>query len=440
MRTYQDYEQAIDVANFIRDSINEHKVSTEYKIAFDAEEYVRQRNVTICRYQKILYTLTGQAVKDNYSANHKVASNFFDRFITQQNQYLLGNGLYLENDANKDKLGRNFDSKLQEIGHSALVEGVAFGFWNLDHLEIFKLTEFVPLYDENTGALRAGIRFWQIDSDKPLRATMYDEYGYQEFIKTGDDKELRPMDEKRTYKQTVISSVVDGTRIADGENYDSFPIVPLWGSPHKQSALVGMRQAIDCYDLIKSGFANDLDNAMVYWTISNAGGMDDVALAQFLERMKVVGAAAVDDDAQINKHSVDIPYASRVAYLERLEQDMVKDFCALDVASLSAGNKTATEIYAAYQPFDNKVDQYEYCVLDFLDRLFAIVGIENETPTFVRSRIVNQLEETQMVLSAAQYVDAETILRHLPWLTPDEIDGILDRVEEEDIDQYKGDE
>ena len=203
-----------------------------------------------------------------------------------------------------------------------------------------------------------------------------------------------------------------------------------------------MKQNIDAYDLIKSGFANDLDDAsMIYWTIQNAGGMDDIDLARFVERMKTVRAAVVDGDAgaKAEAHTMDVPYQSRVAYLERLENDLYNDFQALNVKSFQGGQKTATEIAAAYQPFDNKVDQYEYCILDFLDELFKLVGIE-DNPTFKRSRIVNQLEETQMILTAAQYLDDETILKHLPFLTPEEVDEIQKRKAEEDLERFNNNE
>ena len=416
----------------------EHKSSAMYKIAFDAEEYDRQRNVTIMSYQKLLYTISGQAVPDNYTANHKVASNFFNRFVTQENQYLLGNGMTLDDQKAKEKLGADFDTRLQKAGRNALVQGVAFGFWNNDHLEVFKLTEFVPLYDEENAALMAGIRFWQVDRDKPLRATLYELDGYTDYIKR-NNRSMEVLHEKRTYKQIVRQSEVDGVEILDGENYPGFPIVPLWGNEHRQSELVGLRQSIDCYDLIKSGFANDLDDAsMIYWTLNNAGGMDDIDLAKFVERMKTVKAAVIDGDngTTAEAHTIEVPYMSRVAYLEKLENDMYNDFQALNVAQLSAAQKTATEIRAAYQPLDNKVDKFEYCILDFLQGIFVLAGIEG-TPTFQRSRIANQLEETQMVLMAAQYLDDETVLKHLPWLTPEEVDEILKRRDAEDFNRFK---
>ncbi len=111
---------------------------------------------------------------------------------------------------------------------------------------------------------------------------------------------------------------------------------------------------------------------------------------------------------------------------------MYHDFQALNVTALQGGQKTATEINAAYQPFDNKVDQFEYCVIEFLQGLFRLIGIQDQ-PSFKRSRIVNQLEETQMVLMAANYLDDETILNHLPWLTPDEVQEILRRKDAENM-------
>lgn len=443
MKTYQDFivkstsEQEKEA--FILEAIREHKQSGMYSIAADAEEYSHQRNSTIMKYQKLLYTVSGKAVPDNYSANYKLCSNFFDRFVTQENQYLLGNGMTLENQSNKDKLGADFDQRLQSAGRDAIVQGVSFGFWNFDHMESFKLTEFVPLYDEETGALKSGIRFWQIDDNKPLRATLFELDGYTDYIKKKNGN-IEVLNQKRTYKQIVSQSGIDGTQIRDGGNYPSFPIIPLWGSPLKQSALVGMKHSIDAYDLIKSGFANDLDDAsMIYWTLENAGGMDDIDLARFVERMKTVRAAVIDGDAgaKAEAHTMEVPYQSRVAYLERLENDLYNDFQALNVKSLQGGQKTATEIYAAYQPFDNKVDQYEYCVFDFLKELFKLVGIK-DNPTFKRSRIVNQLEETQMVLLASNYLDDETILKHLPWLLPEEIDEILKRKAADDLDRLGG--
>ena len=441
MKTYQDLTSVGEVEqkrmDFVLEAIRQHKQSEEYRIAKDAVLYASGRNATIMNYQKLLYTLTGKAVPDNYSANHKCASGFFKRFVTQEAAYLLGNGITFENDATKDKLGNNIDSVLYKGAKSALIQAVSFGFYNKDHIEMYDLTEFVPLYDEENGALMAGIRFWQIDDTKPLRATLFEIDGYTDYIKRKND-DIEVLNDKRAYIQVVKSSEADGETIYDFDNYPAFPIVPLWANPEKQSELVGKREQIDCYDLIKSGFANDLDDAsMIYWTITNAGGMDDIDLARFIERMKTVKAATIDGDEgmKAEAHTIDVPYQSREAYLSRLEKDLYKDSMALDTEQIAAGQVTATQIEAAYEPLNQKTDEFELCLHEFINGILAVAGIE-DTATFKRSQIVNRKEETEMLLLAAEYIDDETMLRKLPFLTEDEIDGILQRKGAEEIDRY----
>lgn len=441
MKTYQDFLEVAEKSDrgrmeFVLAAINDHKNSDLYQQAKIAREYDEHRNVTIITVQKLLYTLSGKAIPDNYSANYKLRSAFFPIFMRQETQYLLSNGVILKNAENKKRLGKKFDNQIQDLARSALVSGVAYGFWNLDHLEVFTALEFVPLLDEENGSLRAGIRFWQVAANKPLRATLYEPDGFTQFIRRSG-KEMEILAPKRGYISVEASSEVDGTEILEYQNYPGFPIIPMYGNRARQSELVGQREAIDCYDLIKSGFADTVDDAsIIYWTISNAGGMDEIDMARFKETMRRIGVGLVDDDgAKAEAHTLTIPVEAREALLSRLSDDLYRDFQMLDTTKIQGGQKTATEITAAYQQMDNKVDEFEYCVGDFLYQLFALIGIDDE-PTFTRSKIVNQLEQTQMVLLAAGYLDDETILSKLPWLTQEEIANILKRKSAEELDRY----
>lgn len=440
MKTYQDFLEVAEKSDrermeFVLSAINNHKDSDLYKQAVIAKEYDAHRNVTIANFQKLLYTLNGKVIPDNYSPNYKLRSNFFANFITQETQYLLGNGVTLKKEENKAKLGAGFDTRLQDAAHDALVGGASYGFWNLDHLEVFDVTEFVPLLDEENGALRSGIRFWQVCTSKPLRATLFEPDGFTQYIRRSGE-EMMILEPKRGYVAVEATSEIDGTELLAYQNYPGFPIIPMYGNRAKQSELVGQREAIDCYDLIKSGFANTVDDAsVIYWTISNAGGMDEIDMARFKESMRRIGVGLVDDDgAKAEAHTLTIPVEAREALLSRISDDLYRDFQMLDVTKLQGGQKTATEINAAYQPMDNKVDQFEYCVIDFLQALFKIVGIEDD-PSFTRSKVTNQLEQTQMVLLAANYLDDETILNKLPWLTQEEVTEILKRKAAEDIER-----
>lgn len=447
MKTYQDLLEVISnedlLKDFIISAINDHKGSEVYRWAQIAEDYDKQNNTTIMRYRKLLYTMSGQVIPDNFSANHKLPSNFYNKFNVQENQYLLGNGVNFENEDTADKLGtkRNaFDTQMQKLGKKALTHGEAFGFYNLDHIDVFSILEFAPLYDEEDGSLKAGIRFWQIDDAKPLRATLYEMDGYTEYIRRRTDTHLVIYKEKRPYILKTRYSDVDGKEIYAGENYVGFPIVPLWGNQDHTIKIKAWQPKIDCYDLIESGFANDVDDAsLIYWTISNAGGMDDVDLAEFIQHMKTVKAAVVNDDgAKAEAHTIDIPSEARNSYLDRLEKDLYKDAMALDTDAIANGNTVATAIRASYEPLNNKTDDFEYCVIEFIQGVLELAGID-DNPKFKRSTIINQTEETNMVLAAAQYLDDETVLRHLPFINIDEVEEILIRKAKEESSRFVDD-
>lgn len=448
IRTYEDFLAVRDkgsedlLINFILDAIEEYKTSDMYKSAVVAYDYFRRRNTTITEYRKLLYTITGEAVPDNFSANYKFCNAFFQIFVMQENSYLLGNGVTFNGDDTKDRLGGDrFDNVMMQLGEYALWGGVAYGFFNLDHIDTFKALEFAPLIGEEDGALHAGIRWWQIDDTKPLRATLYEEDGYTDYIwrlnREGNIQDGEILHAKRPYIQNVQKSPADGVEILDGKNYPGFPIVPLWANLTHQTELVGLREKIDGYDLISSGLANTIDDAsLIYWTISNAGGMDDVDLVKFVERMKTVKAAVVDDDgAHAEAHTVTVPYQASMAALQDLKDSLYRDAMALDTDRISAGSITATAIRAAYENLDLKCDRFEMCVSDFIDAILKLIGIE-DSPTFKRTKVVNMAEETQMVLSAANYLDSETILKHLPFLSPDEIEEVMKNKQAEEMERF----
>lgn len=415
MKTYQDFLKVADKSeqeriNFVRQLVNEHKGSKLYRDAYIADQYYRRHNVTIEQFQKLLYTMTGQAVPDNYSANWKMKHGFFRLFTTQEVQHLLGNGVTWVNEKTRDKLGQDSDTQVMKAARSAIIGAVSFGFYNLDHIDVFSVLEYAPMFDEEDGALKAGVRFWQIDTNKPLRATLYELDGYTDYIWHNSEGEV--LHDKRPYILKVRQSEADGTEIYDYENYPSFPIVPLWADDEThQTGLEGIREQIDCYDLIKSGFANDVDDAsLIYWTIQNAGGMDDVDLAKFVERMKTVKAATVDaDGATAEAHTLDVPTESRERLLDRVKDDLYMDAMALDLKNISGGATTATQIIASYKPLDSKCDDLEYSVLKWLDGILALAGIEGEKPSFTRDYIVNKAEEIQTVVQGAQFLTEDYV-------------------------------
>lgn len=446
--TFQDLERSLDRPAFVLDAIRRHRTSRAYRTAQDADEYDRQRNVTVRGYVQTIFDLTGSKLVDFTASNSRICSNFFHRLNTQRCMYSLGQGVSFigpeegGDDRTKALLGPHFDRDLQDAAYRALIHGVSFGFWNLDRLYVFPLTEFCPFWDEREGTLRAGARFWRLTPDDPMQVVLYEEDGYTRFETRQDGSDERSerlvmTEEKRPYIEHVAVVPADGQeQVIAGENYSALPVVPMWGSKLHQSTLVGMRGAIDSYDLIRSGFANDLqDCAQIYWTISNAGGMTDADLKRFMDRLRLMHVAVVDsDEGQAVSPSVqEPPYAARRQYLDDIRAQIYEDFGGLDVHTVAAG-ATNDHIDAAYQPLDEEAADFEYQVSEFVQQVLALMGVEDR-PVFHRTRISNQREQVDMVVAEAQWLDQETILRKLPNVRPDEVPAILDRLQAEEQDR-----
>lgn len=442
MKTYQDLQEAITkgtLGGFLRSAVQEHRGSKAYKDAVDGMAYYNKHNITIEKFQKFLFTLSGNKTPDIWSSDYRLKTLMFRRLVLQEVGYICANGVSMDE---KEKLGTDFDNKLQTAAKLALAQGVAFGYWNLDHLEVFSFADtpgnpgFVPLLDEKTSELMAGIRYWfrETGNKTLFRATLYELDGVSEWAAEGSD-DAAMITSKRAYILKELRNDLGVVDVCD-ENYTRLPIATLYGNDTHESELVGLRGSIDCYDFIKSGFANQIDdNGGVYWILKNTGAMDDKDLAQFVQRMKSVKATMVDgsDGTGAEAHTLDVPVEARKTMLDILRRDLYEDAQMLDVSALSAVEKTATEISAAYQPQDNKCADFEYFLIDFIRQICAVAGIENPEPAFTWNKVINQAEITNMVISAAEFLDDETTLRHLPWLLPEEVPEILKRRDEADL-------
>ena len=151
-----------------------------------------------------------------------------------------------------------------------------------------------------------------------------------------------------------------------------------------------------------------------------------------------VAHADGDDGASVEAHNVNVEFQATAEALDRLTEQLYADFMALRVQDISAGNKTATEITAAYEPINQKTDQFEYQVTEFINGILSLAGIDDE-PTYTRSQMSNQSEMLEMVLQAAEYLDEEYVTTKILTLLgdADKAQEVLKRKDAEAADRYK---
>ncbi len=428
MYTYQDLLECGDdetaKADFVMAVIRNHETTERFKTGKRAGLFYKQHDPELEEYVKKVYDMMGNAYDDTTSPNHKLVSNFYYVFTDQAVQYLLGNGISFDDPEIKKTLGNDFDYKLQDMLTFASCDGESYGLYTGNGVEPLCYAcridgsepYFEPLYDERDGKLKAGVRYWRLAPNKPLRATLYDQGGYTEYYsRTEDDTEtLVVMQEKRSYNGVNISSEYQGTYDTEDGESNGFPIFRM-GYICNQSSIIGNEAKLHAYNLILSGYVNNVDMNFLYWVLSNCDGMsrqDDVNFIVDLIKSHVIHT---QDGVTAEPHQIQIPYDAREALLERLRKQLFFDFQAVDVERVGAGGVTTVEIRSAYNSLERKCDKLEKYVSDAVRQLLTIMGKDpDECPFhFQRARELNEHEAIQTTILKAPYIGDEAVTKEI---------------------------
>ena len=439
--TYQDFLAASDKEALLLEAVRRYKASPAFHHALEANCYFRGENSavarkTILRARKLegrdaagrrrVRTATEDVV------GNRIASAFLYRFVTQQNQFLLSEGVSLPPEC-KQALGADFDRALEHLGECALLHGCAWGFWNADHVEVIEAaknayTGFFPLLDEMTGEPRLGVQFWQIAAERPMYIRIFDEEGVM--ILREDRHGLSIVQEKEPYRRTLTTDALESAILVE-EGYGRLPLIPLRANKDAASELTpAIKAKIDAYDAILSDFADNLERANdVYWVLNNFGGtMDDVA--ELLEQINRVKAVANLSDgsgsgATAEPRTIEVPYAARREALSLLERALYQDYMALDMDALTGGSLTNVAIRAAAANLHLMADRYEWQLRQFVQELLALIGCPTEDIRFNRQTIANESEVVADIAAMRDDIDLRTALRLNPYIQEEEIEGLV---------------
>lgn len=453
--TYQDWEQTPEHERLelLLDIIRQYKSSPDFRQGLVANQYFRAENPAVAgKYLLRPITVeikdesTGKVRKTNRTEKidgNRVFSSFFSRFVIQQNQFLLANGVTLDSEATKKRLGLGFDKALERLGEKALTHGVAWGFWNVDHLEVIeavkdKLSGAVALLDERTSEPMMLVQFWQISRKRPLYVRLYTVNGVVEYSTNEDGKLVEIAASRRAYIRHISRDVL-GTLILDESNYSTLPVIPLWASEEKRSELtLAIKSKIDLYDRILSDFGDNLDRACdVYWVLNNFGGtMSDIAeTLGAIERLKAVAniSDGTGSASTAEPHTIEVPYAARQAALDILQKQLYSDFMALSMDELTGGSLTNVAIETATLNLNLKADRYEWQCFNFVQKVLRLIGVETEVIKFKRQTLVNKSETVADIVAMRQDIDRRTALKLNPYIDQEEIEQIMMDVDAESV-------
>lgn len=444
--TFQDWQESTESPKeYAHQIVKAYRNSEEFRRMRTAQLYFNAQNEAIAQ-KYILKATTWEHKQENGTVvvgtsnkpieGNRIYSDFFKRFVIQQNMHLLANGVSLGEESQKEKLGLSFDKTLAQMGEKALIHGVCYGYWNVDHIEplpayLDDLSGFVALVDEQNSSIGVGIQFWQLNSDRPLYMRVFEHDGVT--VYKAQKSEVTELYPKRAYKQ-LIKTDAAGEVLVGGENYSALPILPLYANPEKASELTeAIKRKIDAYDVIISDFCDNLEQTNeVYWAINNYGGTEAEVLRMLAKIKELKAVVSVSDGmgggSTAAPHSFQVPHEARSVALALLEKQLYQDYQALSMTELTGGSLTNVAIQTAMLNLNLKADRYEWQVFSFVQGVLKLQGIETEQISFKRQDVVNRSEIVHDIYAMRHDIDQNTALRLNPYIMQEEINEIIENV------------
>lgn len=91
-----------------------------------------------------------------------------------------------------------------------------------------------------------------------------------------------------------------------------------------------------------------------------ATGMSDIDDAKFLDRLRKLHVVHADEnETSVTPHSIEAPVDGTIAGIDTLKTQLYEEFQMFNAAAVTAGNQTATAIWATYEPLDLKTNKFE---------------------------------------------------------------------------------
>ena len=219
------------------------------------------------------------------------------------------------------------------------------------------------------------------------------------------------------------------------------------------SDLKPIKQHIDTYDKVFSGFANDLEDIQeIIFVLTNYGGQD---LHEFLSDLKHYKAIKVEDDGDgtqggVSTLSIEIPVEAREKLLELSRKCIFEQGQGIDPDPQNFGNSSGVALKYLYSLLELKSGlqetEFRLAFGRFIRCVCRLIGVKIKDDkiiqTWYRTSVSNDLETAQIASQSKGIISDYTILKNHPWVDdPDQEQQQIDAEEQkaqEKLDMYGG--
>lgn len=405
--------------------------------ADQAYRYYRKEN-------DILYTKKNSDETENplRNADNRVPSNFYKLQVNQKAAYaftappVFDVGNDKANQIIKKCLGDAFAKKCKTLCVQAANCSVGWlHYWKADNGEfkysVVDARQIVPIWTKNLEKeLKAVLRTYQdIDETDGCTYMIYEIWTDQECesFRRRVDAEMEQLEIYTQYLVLDIDTQNQEYTNVYRHELGEVPFIFFNNNDEQQNDLKDIKELIDSYDKVYSGFVNDLEDIQeIIFVLTNYGGdaQDALSILKEMKDSKVINveSAGADDKSGVSTLAIEIPTAAREKLLTITRKAIFEQGMAIDPDPQNFGNSSGVALAYLYSLLELKTGMMQTEFTISFNRLVRAIlqhyGLtaDNIVQTWTRTSVNNDAELADIAQKSKGVVSDETIVRNHPWV------------------------
>lgn len=419
-----------------------------------AERYYRKKNDILQKGAR------AQASDGNpmRSADNRIPANFYNILVNQKAAYLFtdppvfNTGNEAANKTVRSVLGDGFAKVCKDLCINASNCTIAWlHYWkNGDRsfrFAVINSKQIIPVWTDDLEKELSGLlRVYDQFDEEGKKWNIY-EYWDKEYCNTFRKESRAIMDAIKPYDlYGAAGEQPEGDPGSWQHGFGEVPFIPFPNNAEGSNDLNDVKELIDAYDKVYSGFLNDLED--IQEVIFILAGYEGENLGEFLKKLKKYKTIKVDSDEEgkggLSTLTIDIPVEAREKMLAMTRKSIFEQGMGIDPDPQNFGNSSGVALSYLYSLLELKAGLMETEFRQGFGRLVRAIcrheGIcaVDVAQTWTRTSVHNEAELSSIAQQSTGVISRKTILLNHPWVTDAEKElAQLKKEEQEENEKLK---